>query len=106
MKKGERIEISVSVVATADVDEEHADRVAFTALARARDYMLSTGYFRRVTSAVDVSGPRRSMRRGRDFVPGEVCTCHLGIETLCARHPYRRRRGRTETPPEGSGKAN
>ena len=120
MKKGERIEISLSVsmLETAKGDAEMTDMEAEAIAQRAlnaarREFEAYPLHFRRLSSGIGISPtvPRMRVHRRRDRVregiPGEVCTClDDTVDTVCPRHPYLRRRKRTETPPGKSGKAN
>lgn len=124
MKKGERLEISLSVLLLEqpEGDEEmtdtEAEAIAHRALEAARAVFDSFPlHFRRFTSGIGI-GPakkvHRAVRRGvykrrdrvREGIPGEVCTCFDDTDSVCPRHPYLIKKKRTETPPGKSGKAN
>ena len=124
MKKGERLEISLSVLlleqpeGDKEMSDAEAEAIAQRALIAARaEFNCYPLHFRRLSSGITI-GPakqvhrvmRRAYRRRdrvREGIPGEVCTClDDTVDTVCPRHPYLRRRKRTETPPGKSGKAN
>lgn len=115
MKKGERLEISVSMIATRDVEDEQVDAIAFSAMARARDMLLSNPFFRRLSSGISIGPAIQSHRRFRVRVRrrGRCGAEHddLGICSLTIGHhgDHRSRHGRwarTETPSAGTGKPN